>query len=120
MRLIRWFLCLFGFGSERKCVVREIWILREASVDESKPLGSQDNPLTASTVVDVDRRYKFCLCSVCGVAGQCTPSSDYWGKDGKNLLCESCLGKELRGQGMNVDDLHKPPTRPLPKRPPTN
>jgi hypothetical protein len=56
-----------------------------------------------------ERRYRMCRCSVCGIVERCTPRRDFYGTNGKPLVCEDCFAAELRCQGIvAVIDCTKP------------
>lgn len=48
--------------------------------------------------IDEDRRRKKCLCCVCGIVSECTPTNDFYStKDhGEKLVCERCFHEYVK------------------------
>ena len=105
MSFLRWLEMVFDFGSKPTLVA----VLSVAHHDPTQPIGSRENPCTIDNSVAGDREGKFCLCSVCKIVGVQTPSSDYYGVDGKTLCCESCLAVKLENAGIKLIGFHEPP-----------
>jgi hypothetical protein len=42
-----------------------------------------------------DRRHKMCRCSKCEKVVLCTPSFDFYGRNGAPLVCEACFHREV-------------------------
>ncbi len=59
------------------------------------PKGTKDDPFTHAVGDPKARRRKYCRCSVCGNVETCTPTTDFWGKDGAPLRCEPCFDQKL-------------------------
>ena len=57
------------------------------------------NPITHA---GVDRCWKVCKCSKCGIIAQCIPIFDFYGDDNKKepLICENCFRKGLKEKGI--------------------
>jgi hypothetical protein len=58
-------------------------------------------PLTHATE-GVDRRWRWCRCSVCQLVVVCEPSFDFYGDDGKPLVCERCFQSKVLGAGLGL------------------
>ena len=56
-------------------------------------------PITHAVGNDTDRCYKLCKCSVCGTVKTCTPTFDFYGKNGAPLRCEDCFRIEMETRG---------------------
>lgn len=59
-----------------------------------------------------DRRHRMCKCGTCGDVSRCTPSNDFYGKDGEPLQCERCMMAEMTAEGCQPELLHMIPSEP--------
>lgn len=54
-------------------------------------LGTRESPCTATNSDAEFRRWKFCLCSECGLVDKCRPGRDFYSTKDNKLLCDTCI-----------------------------
>jgi hypothetical protein len=90
-------------GPERFAFEVEAKTLREMAAATVPPRGEPEPPKPephARRVTGVDLRFTMCRCHKCGLVARCTPSFDFYGKDGELLECEACMRAALAEKGV--------------------